>query len=39
MSLTGAVPVTRIGQLDQTETFEEATDQLNQENEQKRKGQ
>jgi glycerol-3-phosphate O-acyltransferase/dihydroxyacetone phosphate acyltransferase len=39
MSLTGAVPVTRIGQLDRTETFEEATDQLNQENEQKRKGQ
>lgn len=39
MSLTDAVPVERIGKLDQTETFEEATDELNQENEEKRKKQ
>lgn len=37
MSLTDAVPVERIGRLDQDESFTEATEELNQENEQKRR--
>jgi glycerol-3-phosphate O-acyltransferase / dihydroxyacetone phosphate acyltransferase len=36
MSLTDSVPVERIGQLDKEESFEEATEELNRENEERR---
>ena len=36
-SLSGSVPVVRIGRLDHDETFKEATEELNQENEARRK--
>jgi glycerol-3-phosphate O-acyltransferase/dihydroxyacetone phosphate acyltransferase len=37
MSLTDSVPVERIGRLDHDETFVEATDELNRENEERRR--
>jgi hypothetical protein len=37
MSLTDAVPVERIGRLQKDEPFTEATEELNKENEEKRR--